>query len=1349
MFGEIMRGGMGERHDTEKQRRRILEAIAGLQSAVIAGESNARAAFERALELLLDATGSQYGFIGEALKDPDGTPYLQMLAITDIAWDAASREIAALARKSGFAFRNLDTLFGAPMKTGQTLIANNAPNDPRAGGLPPGHPPVHAFLALPLRYGGEMIGLAGLANREGGFDENLVDDLTPLTTALAAMVVAERAKTERDRQSERAELALTGSDAAVWDWDIETGDVWWSPSLKAMLGVPAGFTPDFNHFLSRVHPDDRDHVTGAIDATLERGAPYHHVFRLKRTGAGYATIRSTGHLVRDNSGAPARLIGVQIDISREVALEGRARDAFETHNFVVSAAGLAAMRWEPCEGVIYLNDRFCAMVGRPELAGRPTPAEDVEAMLHPEDRDRVMARLNRTRKGEIFGMEHRILTAAGEVLWVKGHAGRVETSDGAPVVLGVMVDRTAGKRAELELAASKERYDLAVDGSLIAVWDWDAAQDRLYWSNQMFALLGLDQTDFSGRFEAFTSRVHPEDLALIHQAQAAFAATGEPFDLEFRMRHASGRWVTVRGRGAGRLGAGGDIERLSGSILDVTGEREARTAAADATMKIGLAARHAGIGPIEIDLEAGVMRGDESLGRLIGETGRDTISLHHADALVHPDDHDAVQACRRELVEGRTDRFQSEHRIIRPDGSIAWTETVALVTRRDDAGAPLQLSGVVIDHTARREVERDLAEAKLRYDVAISGSYAAIWDQNLLTGEIFWTARLGEILGLGAEARTESLQDFLARTHPDDLEHARVTAREAIETGEPLDNVLRIRRADGVYRHLRSRAAVLFDDRGRAVRLCGSITDITDELEAEAKARLSGRRAELALQAAHLGVWDYEAEAGRVTCDPTLADMLGAPELAGRALTQDQIMAFTHPDDLESVRADLTKLHKGERSSVGNEHRIVRPDGCEVWVRADVGVAERTPDGAVSRLIGIVQDLSGAKLTEELLRKSADHARRASEAKSQFLATMSHEIRTPLNGVLGVVQLLERTTLDPGQRRYVDTIKASGRSLADVIEDVLDISRIEAGHMELKPEPSMIADVLDQAAAASRALASQKGVELSMTVSGDLTEPLLIDPRRVAQMAGNLIGNAVKFTERGGVRVRAKSPERGLLRIEVEDDGPGLPKDMHEAVFERFTQADMSHSRPHQGTGLGLAIVRELAQLAGGVAGVRSKPGEGACFWIELPAPAAKRKAAQAPRSVKRTGSGPLRVLVVEDHPVNRAVTAELVSHSGHVCETADSGEEALAALAVRPVDLVLLDLHMPGLDGAETLARIRRGEAGVRDLPVYMVSADATPEARAKTLALGADGYFVKPLDASALQRTLGDLAERKRMTG
>lgn len=1589
--------------DSLPERGAILEAITRLQTAVIAGETGMRAAFEHALGVLLEVTGSQYGFIGEVRADPGGARYLRTLAITDIGWDEASRALAALARSQGLEFRNLDTLFGAPMKDEQPLIANDAPRDPRAGGLPPGHPPLDAFLALPLSYGGRMVGLAGLANRPNGYGEALLEALAPLASALAAMITAETAKAERDRNAERAQLAVAGSDAAIWDWEIASGAVWWSDQLKAMLGVPREATPSFERFIDHVHPEDRAALTAAVDATLERDAPYNTTCRLRRADGGYATIRTTGHLVRDADGAPERLVGVQIDITREMELQRRAGEAGALLE-IATASGLASWRWDVEADLYYLDDRLCALLDRPDFAGRAIESDTLAETIHPEDRAMIADELHKVLRCDrhVFRKEHRILTPGGDVRWLRAYAGR--TPDGA--VVGMTEDRTAAKHAELALATANDRYDLAVNGSLIAVWDWDVTSGDLYWSDRFLEILGLSREDFTGRHSDFADRVHPEDMAQVDAALDAHLERGEPYDIEFRMRHADGRWVTVRGRGARAAASDGQTVRMAGSIQDVTAERDALEAAKDAALKIGIAARHAGISAVEIDLEAGVMRGDEGLSRILGSPDRTTIGLEEVAAIVHPDDRAAFAARRAALDEPGAEAFELENRIVRPDGAVAYLETVAIATRRDAKGRPLRLSGVVIDQTERRETERELAaakerydlavtgshmaiwdqdlatrevywsprfgemlgygpierrepadrfaarihpadldrarrdfnamvehgapyditvrlrrvdggfihvrsragvlhddtgapvrvcgsmvdvtdeiqararadlalkaanmgiwewslpsgvvtadarfaemfgrpdlserpgpieaplqhvheedrprvrgwladlkagrtdrmevehrvvrpdgsqiwlggsasvvdrggdgrprrvlgvfedrtarktaelelaEAKRRYDVAVTGSHAAIWDQDLRTNMIYWSARMGEILGLGAEERTEPLEAFLERTHPDDVEMARRNARHAIDTGGVLDNTMRIRRADGVYRHLRSRAGILHDGDGKPVRICGSIVDVTDELEAQAEARVSGRRAELALEAAHLGVWDYVAETGLSSCDATLAALLGDPGLAERALTVDELMGFTHPDHLKRVRADIDLLHSGRRSSVSSEHRIVRGDGETVWIRADVGVAERNPDGSVARLLGVVQDLSGVKLTEELLRKSAEAARQASAAKSQFLATMSHEIRTPLNGVLGVVQLLERTELNPRQRRYVDTIKASGRSLANVIEDVLDISRIEAGRLQLRPEPAVVVDILEQACAPSRALAAKKGVALNLTVAGDLIEPVLVDPRRVTQMIGNLVGNAVKFTDKGGVRVRAHRPDKALLRIEVDDDGPGVPEDMHEAVFERFTQTDMSHSRPHEGAGLGLAIVRELAQLAGGVAGVRSRPGEGACFWIEIPAPAAASRSTgpQEPEQAVKAGcvaATPLRVLVVEDQPVNRAVIAELVSEAGHTCETADSGGEALRSLASRPVDLVLLDLHMPGMDGAEVLARIRRGEAGRADLPVYIVTADATPEARAKTLALGADGFIVKPLDADRLCQAINAVAERTRGAG
>jgi len=1083
---------------------------------------------------------------------------------------------------------------------------------------------------------------------------------------------------------------------------------------------------------------------------MQTGATYDLRFRLRHSSGRWVPVHSRGASVRDAAGRAIRMAGSILDLTAEQNAARSATEAMAQISLAARHAGIGPIEMDLTTKTLRGDENFARLIGKPEL--RELGFKEARSIIHACDRAMVDARilqLSETR-GDRFESDHRLISPDGLTIWTETVAVVTRRNEqGDPTMLsGVIIDHTARKEVERDLARANERYDLAIGVAHMAIWDQNLISGEVYWSARMGEILGLGPQEGHEDVDAFTARIHPGDREEAGRAFRALVDHDAPYDQILRVRRADGGYATVRSRGGVVRDESGTAVRVCGSLSDISGEVIAG-ARADTALE---AAR---LGIWDWDLASGVMTADtryaEILGRpwLAGQPGPSSNRVRY----VHDDDRAIAEAKVSDLEAGRIDRTEFEHRAVRPDGAIIWVGGCVSVVESGADGKPRRIIGVFEDRTARKAAEMELAESKQRYDLAVSGALTAIWDQNLKTGALYWSARLGEMLGLGSSERTEMLDVFLERIHPDDLERARLQTDVTIETGKPLNLLMRVRHADGGYRHLRSRAGVLRDAMGRPVRLCGSANDVTEEIEAEAKARLSGHRAQLALEAAHLGVWEYDAATNKVTIDPTLVDLLGAPKLAGKAHPTRTIQGLAHPEDAPRVNADLARLHKGEHTTVGNEHRIVRPDGVAVWVRADVGVAERAADGSILRMIGIVQDLSGVKATETLLRKSAEAAGKANEAKSQFLATMSHEIRTPLNGVLGVVQLLERTELDARQQRYVETIKASGRSLSDVIEDVLDISRIEAGKLRLKPEPTLVADILEQAAAPSRALAAEKGVELTLSVSGALSGPVHVDPRRVAQMTANLIGNAVKFTESGGVRVTAMRPAHGVLRIDVDDDGPGLAEEMHEAVFERFTQADMSASRTHQGTGLGLAIVRDLAKLAGGVAGVRSRPGKGACFWIEVPAPAAAQTVPEPHGAARGAGPVPasrrLRVLVVEDHPVNRAVTAEILTQAGHGCETAESGEEALSALSARPVDVVLLDLHMPGMDGRETLARIRGGEAGAPDLPVYIVSADATPEASEETRALGADGFFVKPLDAEALLRTLGAIARRSREAG
>ncbi|MGY6627192.1 MAG: PAS domain S-box protein [Oceanicaulis sp.] len=665
--------------------------------------------------------------------------------------------------------------------------------------------------------------------------------------------------------------------------------------------------------------------------------------------------------------------------------------------------------------------------------------------------------------------------------------------------------------------------------------------------------------------------------------------------------------------------------------------------------------------------------------------------------------------------------------------------------------APVRVNGQLLvvcqvnDVTSLFTAQAALQGANQRLDLAVTGSLMSIWDNDMMKRKLYFSPRFNEIIGGPPGDWTGSTDEFLDRLHPEDRPRIEAAVQRHLATDEPYSEEMRLRDERGGYVHVRVRGRAIRDEAGEAIRMAGSLIDITAERAAEAEARREGVRAQIALRAGKLGVWEQDGATGLVSMDATLAELMGRPELADTPMTPKEAYAFTHPDDLDQAAGLLRRLVAGEVDEIQSEHRIVKRDGTPVWVLAQVGVVGRDASGKPLRLVGITQDLTERKAAELRLKELLDAAEAASAAKSQFLANMSHEIRTPLNGVLGMAQLMEMTNLDARQRSYLETIRSSGRALQAVIEDVLDISRIEAGKLTLAPEPALTGDIIARTLATIAGEAARKRLEIVTEIDPALETPVSVDSQRLIQVLTNLISNAVKFTGRGQIAVRARALPGGWIRFEVQDTGPGLDRTLQQRVFERFSQADMSPSRAHGGAGLGLAIARELTELAGGRIGVDSEPGQGALFWVEQPAPPSGPIEPTQAESPTPPPPGPARrVLVVEDNPVNRAVASGMLNQAGFVVCEAACAADALAYLRQGGVDAMLLDLHMPGMGGDEALRRIRAGEAGPPDLPVFIVTADVTKDARDRLQELGADRFFAKPVDGPALINAL-----RARLTG
>ena len=495
-------------------------------------------------------------------------------------------------------------------------------------------------------------------------------------------------------------------------------------------------------------------------------------------------------------------------------------------------------------------------------------------------------------------------------------------------------------------------------------------------------------------------------------------------------------------------------------------------------------------------------------------------------------------------------------------------------------------------------------------------------------------------------------------------------------------------------------------------------------------------RFQLAVEASKLGVWDCEVTSGHTHWSRRMKELYGMDPDA--SVSVHSFVERVHPDDRERAEASIAQ-HQADKVPYEIEVRVVHQKTGELrWLHV-VGDSIWGPDGKQLRMLGSAYDITDRKIAEERLVDSERRARQADEAKSQFLATMSHEIRTPLNGVLGMAQALVMTKLPPQARAMANTIVESGQALTSILNDVLDISKIEAGKVEITPAPCELGAMLTRLEALWTPRAQDKGITLSVHTSRGLPEHMTCDPVRLKQCLDNLVSNAIKFTKTGGVEVTATSSELGnrklLLTIRVADTGIGMSHEAMGKLFSEFSQADSSTTREYGGTGLGLAITRKLARLMGGDVTVQSTLGKGSIFELTIvgdgviKASSTHRSAQTAAPSLRGA-----RVLLVDDNLTNRRVGGLFLSSVDAVITEAQNGREALELLAKEAFDILLLDIHMPVLDGLGTISAIRAADAPWRDIPVIAMTADAMHQDRDRLLDAGMNGYVPKPIDPSEL---------------
>lgn len=707
----------------------------------------------------------------------------------------------------------------------------------------------------------------------------------------------------------------------------------------------------------------------------------------------------------------------------------------------------------------------------------------------------------------------------------------------------------------------------------------------------------------------------------------------------------------------------------------------------------------------------------------------------------------------------------AEFQLVRKDGTLLHVLLSATV-QRDAAGVYQLTRSTFVDITPRKRFEERLAEVSARLQAVLDAATEVAIIAYDLDGRIT-IFNAGAERMLGYQAIEMVGREGPGAVHLADEVHQR-EERLSREFDAPIRGfavlVERVRRGgheegewtyvckDGGRLTVNLVVTSLHDPAGEPTGYLTIATDVSERNEARTRLHLT-------MAAARIGTWDWDIPGDRVDWSENVPEMFGHPPVQV-PMPLETFIELIVPEDRQPLADALDVALKGAAGSDAYqiEFRVRDEVGSIRWLESKGRVFHDASHRPV-RTMATLMDLTARRRAAEELRAARDAAEAANHAKSGFLASMSHEIRTPLNGIIGMIELLLRTPVNEEQRSYLETLERSADTLLGLINDVLDISKEEAGKLQLEQIAFSPAAVSTDAARLLEAQAVRKGLTLRCHVPADL--PVVVgDPGRLRQVLLNLLSNAVKFTERGEVTVRVAAveerPETATLRFTVSDTGIGIPADRQRVIFEPFAQASVSTARTHGGTGLGLTIASRLVARMGGHLDLSSAPGQGSTFSFTLQLPRGELTAAPAvrPAPAPDRGARQARVLLVEDNPVNQQVMTLLLERGGYEVERAGNGREALELIDKRPFDAVLMDVAMPEMDGlrATRLIRAREKVTG-RHVPIIAVTAHALQGERQRCLAAGMDDYLSKPIRSTelfpAIARLLGERTPESAGTG
>lgn len=1231
-------------------------------------------------------------------------------------------------------------------------VVEDLPADPRFAGNPfvTQEPHLRFYAAVPLVLEGHRVGtLCVMDTRARRLDATTLGALTDAAHMVTDMLRA-RLKEQRWRLQE-ARVRTASRAGSDWLWETDAGHrvTWVSATMEAQTGIPAtteigqGATTGLRPCTVSGHADD----LAAMERAMSQRLPFTQQVAQRVSPFGPLLVSISGVPVFDSAGTFRGYRGATRVVTEELRSREHARQAQQLLQDAIESLTALIVITDEQDRVVLANRSWRQSVERYLDPHDPNWARTLRTMVHagefPDAIGREQAyidwRLSPPRPGE----PAREIRRANSWLLVTEQA----LDGGGRIHVGV--DITERKRAELALS-HREAQLRASEARTAAVLQ--ALPDAWFVLDEQGRYLECSFGDTPARRHPSSvigrhiEDILPAPVARLHRSalrQALSEGCLQRIEFELAGSDGEARWCEARLMPM----SGGQVLLLERDLTDLRSmERELlimhRAIEAEASLPITVVDALAPDQPL--------VYVNPAFERLTGYQRHEILGRNCR--FLQADDHQqpGLLALRTALAEGVSCTVMLNN--YRKDGA-RFINELHVAPVRDAQGRVTHFIGVQTDIT-----DRSLAADRLRLSeelyrsvaLAISDGLMVVTSGGYVVAANPAACRILEatmdelVMAPGLALLTESLQPLDPARHPVAL---------ALAAGEPIaERVFGLRGVDGQPRWLGVSAQPLqVDPREPAQSVVVTFRDITRQRLAEQALALSEQRWKFALEGSGDGVWDWDAQNGRVYFSRRWKQILGHTE----AELGDQPSEWSsriHPEDLATVKARIVAHLREETPVYHSEHRMRHKAGHYIWVIERGKVVLRDPRGRALRLVGTYSDITPQKEAEAVLRDK-QAAELASRSKTEFLSRMSHEMRTPLNALIGFSQLLKAgaARADASQvRDYATHMLQAGQHLLALINDVLDLQRVEAGQLSIQIAPCGLREVVLQAIELLTPVAQGADVWFDNDIEHDML--VMADPQRLRQVLLNIIANAIKYNRRGG-RVRLSTlPARDLrLGIQIRDTGDGLTPDQVGKLFQPFERLGRETSTI-EGTGLGLVIAKRLVEEMHGEISVSSVPGHGTCVTLMLPTAEAcllPDRASTSPgvlHALRRPGQ--VRMLYVEDNRINAMLFEEAMKLTGHIeLMVAEDGEQAFAIVRDWRPDVLVLDAHLPGMNGIEVLAQLRSLH-GLHDVPAFMCSADAMPEDIQRALEAGFMGYWTKPIEMAKVLADVEKVAPRPVMT-